>query len=99
MKQLKTIKFPGLDDTYFVPEYDLTIYATKEYVLENVPDLAGVATEEYVQEQIGAIEHPTTDLTNYYTKAEVAGLGYMTEAQVQALITASLPASGEEVSY
>lgn len=71
MKQLKTIKFPGLDDTYFVPEYDLTNYATKEYVLENVPDLAGVATEEYVQEQIGAIEHPTVDLTGYATEEYV----------------------------
>jgi hypothetical protein len=55
------------------------------------------------------------DLTDYYTKSEVDGLipdtsgfttmsaveqkGYQTKAQVEALITAAMPASGEEVQY
>ena len=55
------------------------------------------------------------DLTDYYTKSEVNNLipdtsgfttmsaveqkGYQTKAQVEALITAAMPASGEEVQY
>lgn len=52
-----------------------------------LPDgaLEGYATEQYVQEQIENIEHPTTDLT-----------GYATENYVQAKI-AEAQLSGEEV--
>jgi hypothetical protein len=34
-------------------------------------DLTGIATETYVQEQIAAIEHPTTDLSDYYNKSSI----------------------------
>lgn len=36
-----------------------------------IPSIAGLATEEYVDKAIGGIEFPDTDLSNYYTKAEV----------------------------
>lgn len=69
MKQLKTIKFPGIDETYYVPEYDLTQYATNQSV----------------QEQIAAIEllpgpqgEPGKDGEDYVLtdadKAEIAGM-------------------------
>jgi hypothetical protein len=45
-------------------------YAKKE----EIPSIAGLATEEFVQTKIEEIEHPTTDLTNYYTKTEVDSL-------------------------
>ena len=125
--------------------------ATETFVTEKIAeaqlsggdvDLSGYATEKYVDDAIAAIEHPTTDLSNYYNKQEVdakipdtsgfATTGYVDdqiaaipnesiyiddisliqnedgvvevsgtwlEEQVSALITANLPASGEEVSY
>lgn len=48
-------------------EIDLSNYATKS----EIPSLEGYATETYVTDAIGNIEHPTTDLSNYYTKDEV----------------------------
>jgi hypothetical protein len=37
-------------------------------------DLTGYATETYVQQQIAAIEHPTTDLSGYALKSEIPSL-------------------------
>ena len=99
MKQLKTIKFPGIDDTYYVPEYDLTPYATNQSVQEQIgaiellPGPAGKDGEDYVltdedKAEIAGMVKVNADLTNYYTKSEI-----------EALIAASIPASGEEVSY
>ena len=48
-------------------EIDLSNYATKS----EIPSLEGYATETYVTDAIGNIEHPATDLSNYYTKDEV----------------------------
>ena len=45
---------------------DLTKYALKT----EIPSTAGLATESYVQDEISKIEHPSTDLSNYYTKQE-----------------------------
>lgn len=44
----------------------------EEYLEANPPqvDLTGYATEEYVNEAVGAIDIPTTDLSNYYTKEQ-----------------------------
>ena len=72
-------------------------------------DLTGYATEQYVDDAIEAIEIPeATDLSNYYTKAEVDLLiptttgfitmseveakGYQTEAQVNSLINTAISA-------
>ena len=50
----------------FIPEIDLSDYATKA-------DIAGLATEEFVLQKIAEIEFPSVDvdLSNYYTKEEV----------------------------
>ena len=61
-----------------IPEVDLSNYATKTYVTEEVAkaatsgqvDLSSYATKTYVTEQIEAIDFPETDLSNYYTKAQ-----------------------------
>ena len=56
-------------------EVDLSDYYTKreadkKFALkEEVPSIAGLATEQFVEDKISAI--PETDLTNYYTKSEV----------------------------
>lgn len=44
----------------------------EEFLEANPPqvDLTGYATEEYVNEAVGAIDIPTTDLSNYYTKEQ-----------------------------
>lgn len=52
-----------------------------------------VLTDADKAEIAGMIEVPEIDATDYYTKEEVAGLGYQTEAQVIALINEY--ASGE----
>ena len=52
-----------------------------------------VLTDEDKAEIAAMVEVPEIDATDYYTKDEVAGLGYQTEAQVIALI--SEYASGE----
>lgn len=98
MKQLKTIKFPGLDDTYYVPEYDLTPYATQEYVDEQI---------EAIELLQGPQGEPGADGEDYVLtdadKAEIAGMvdvsNYYTKSEVEQLIASSIPASGEEVSY
>lgn len=62
-----------------------------------------VLTEEDKAEIAGMVPGADVDLTDYYTKSEVAGLGYQTEAQVIALINEyasgePLPAA-EEVEF
>lgn len=58
-------------------DIDLDDYATKTYVTDAIENadystvVAGYATEKYVDDAIAAIEIPTTDLSNYYTKQEV----------------------------
>lgn len=48
-----------------IPELpDLSDFATKE----EIPNVEGLATETYVQEQINAIEHPQVDLSDYVTE-------------------------------
>lgn len=54
-----------------------------------------LATKEYVDEAIAAIETGNVDLSNYYTKEETEALipdtsGFTTEAQVNSLINTAL---------
>lgn len=67
-----------------VPDVDLSNYYTKSEVDAKIPDTSGFLT---------AVP------SEYITETELSAAGYQTEAQVLALITANLPASGEEVSY
>jgi hypothetical protein len=73
-------------------------------------DLTGYATETYVQQQIAAIEHPTTDLTGYALKSEIPSLdgyakttdipdvsAFRTEEQIIALIQQYGGGSGENL--
>ena len=69
-------------------ELDLSDYATKEYVDEELAkidtsdiDLSLYATKEYVTEAIEAIEIPETDLSGYATEQWVEDKGYLTEHQ------------------
>ena len=71
-------------------DVDHTGYATEDWVKEqnyltqsdlddyaktdDIPSVEGLASIDYVDEKIANIEHPTTDLSNYYTKAEVDAL-------------------------
>ena len=92
-----------------IPATDLSNYYTKEQtnkaIQDNVPDMNLYATKTYVTNEIAKIDVPDTSkfLTEvpaeYITETELSAAGYQTEAQVLALITANLPASGEEVSY
>lgn len=53
-----------------IPEVDLSEYAKKS----EIPSTTGLATEQYVQEEIAKIEIPEqseVDLSDYYTKTEV----------------------------
>lgn len=85
---------------------NLSSYATIKYVDNKVAaipgtDLTDYATTEYVSQKIAEAQlgGSDVDLSAYYTKSEVEAKGYQTEAQVKALVQASLPASGEEVYY
>ena len=51
---------------YITEHQDLSAYALKE----EIPSTEGLATESYVQEEIGKITIPEVDLSGYYTKAE-----------------------------
>lgn len=47
----------------------------QDYLRENpAVDLSGYATEEYVDQAVGAIEIPEVDLSNHYTKEETRNL-------------------------
>lgn len=59
-------------------EVDLSNYYTKtetdsaiNAVKDTIPSTSGLATESYVQDEISKIEHPVTDLSDYYKKSEV----------------------------
>ena len=77
-----------------------------EYVTETELAAKGYLTEHQSLEgyaKITDIPDVSRFLTEvpaeYITETELSAAGYQTEAQVLALITANLPASGEEVSY
>ena len=55
------------DSGYLTEHQDLSAYALKTEI-PTVPSLDGYATTEYVNNAVSNI--PTTDLSNYYTKAE-----------------------------
>ena len=80
-----------LSDYYTKTEVDTAIANAQ---LEGAGvDLSAYATKEYVNNLVG--EDPTSvqinsALGNYYTKTQVDGFGYQTEAQVTALINAAL---------
>lgn len=54
------------DSGYLTEQQDLSEYVK----LEELPSLEGLASEDYVDKQIEAIQFPEPDLTNYYTKSE-----------------------------
>ena len=71
---------------------DLSGYATKDYVDDAIDDIgiSNYATKSYVLQKIDKIDIPETDLSNYYTKAQVdakipstAGLATQTYVQEQ----------------
>lgn len=88
-----------------IPEVDLSDYAKKD----EIPSTTGLATEQYVQDEIAKIDIPEqaeVDLSNYYTKTEVDAKipdvsGYQTADEVQSAINSALSAIGvaEEGSY
>lgn len=93
------------DAGYLTEHQDLSSYALKT----EIPDVSGLAK----QEDLTALSENLSN--NYYTKSEVdvaipdvsgfitmsavEAKGYQTEAQVNALIQAAMPPSGDEVSY
>lgn len=88
----------------YVTETELAAkgYLTEHQSLEgyakttDIPSLEGYAKTTDIPDVSGFL---TEIPAEYITETELAGAGYQTEAQVLALITANLPASGEEVSY
>ena len=79
-------------DALIPEEVDLTPYALKT----EIPSLDGYAKTADIPDVSGFIK---TIPAEYITETELAAKGYQTQAQVLALITSNLPASGEEVSY
>ena len=77
-------------------------YLTEHQSLEgyakttDIPSLEGYAKTTDIPDVSGFL---TAVPAEYITETELSAAGYQTEAQVLALITANLPASGEEVSY
>jgi hypothetical protein len=67
-------------------------------------DLTGYATETYVQEQIAAIEHPTTDLSGYAKTTDIPDVsGYALKSELPSLtgylkyeVVTAAPATQEE---
>ncbi|MBR3979690.1 MAG: hypothetical protein IKJ98_00850 [Bacteroidales bacterium] len=51
-------------------DVDLSGYATKD----EIPNVEGLASENYVNEKVAAIEIPEVDLSNYYPKTDVDAL-------------------------
>lgn len=88
----------------YVTETELAAkgYLTEHQSLEgyaktiDIPSLEGYAKTTDIPDVSGFLTEVPAE---YVTETELAGAGYQTEAQVLALITANLPASGEEVSY
>lgn len=79
---------------------DLSNYYTKSQVDALIPDTSGFALKTDIPSLEGYAKlTDIPDTSNFTTMTAVEAKGYQTKAQVQALITASLPASGEEVSY
>jgi hypothetical protein len=69
---------------------EITVGADKKKLItaDDVPppDLTGYATETYVDDAINqALVGDGADLSDYYTKDEVAALGYQTQEQIAAL--------------
>ena len=69
------IEVPNVDNFITMEQVEAKNYLTvvpEEYAKKaDIPSTEGLATEEYVQEQIDAINITETDLSNYYTKSEV----------------------------
>lgn len=76
-----------------IPEVDLNNYATKD----ELPSIEGLASENYVQEQIGQIEIPEApDLTPYALKSEIPSIeGLATEEYVRQKIAEAELADSE----
>lgn len=76
-------KLANLDVDVEMP--DLTNFATKD----EIPNVEGLASEEFVAAAIAAIEHPTVDLSEYAKKDEIPSTaGLATEEFVQEQINA-----------
>ena len=78
-------------------------YATETYVANAIAEgitleMSGYATTEYVDNAIAGVEAGETDLSNYYTKAEVNDLipgdpdlsGYYTKTEVESVVNAKI---------
>lgn len=65
---------------------DVSNFATKD----EIPSIEGLASTKYVDDAISAIDIPSADLSNYYTKSEV-------DTAISSAIGAIV--DGEEVSY
>lgn len=89
--------YADLSGTPTIPSKTSQLQNDSGYLTQH-QSLDGYATETYVAEAIADI--PSPDLSNYALKEEIPDVSaYQTQAQVLALITANLPASGEDVSY
>lgn len=84
------IGYVKVDDRSFAEVIDETfakkseIPSLEEYAkLEDVPSVEGLATEDFVKEEINKIEIPKTDLSNYATLADLnIGKEFITEVTV-----------------
>lgn len=102
---IAAIKFPEPDLTPYatkkeleqaiseIPSVDLTPYAKKE----EIPSIDGLASEEYVQEQIENIEIPEVDLTPYAKKDEIPNVSEFVTAEYVAQKIAEAELADKEV--
>ena len=94
-EQIAKIEIP--EDADLSNYYTKTEADEKFLLIEQAPDMD--AFREEIMTEVDGKGYLTKVPDEYITETELAGAGYQTEAQVLALITANLPASGEEVSY
>lgn len=102
--QISYINSEGVKEIYVGTEAPVAGSSYEVWI--NPDEKAGFATIEYVDDAIANIEHPTVDLSNYYTKTEVDAKipnvsGYVTETEMNAAIIAAFESVvlAEEEAY
>ena len=96
-----------VDNAIEEAQTDLSNYTTKAELEAQVKAAVNESVNlpnYYTKSEVDALIPDTSGFiktipAEYITETELAAKGYQTQAQVIALITSNLPASGEEVSY
>ena len=88
---------------YLTSHQDLSAYATKAYVIEQINaipgvDLSSYATKAYVAEYV-ATNAPQPDLGSYVTKNELSAAGYITSIPSEYITQDELSANGYLTSH